>query len=1615
MSLVDGTSSVLLQNVANLIKQKVPIARAPLIETFANLLYSNISNTDLEHRNESDLYGATLSLWNCLNSHQDLTPIIKVFNPQVSKNGWKSSHTIIELIVIDMPFVVDSLRMALKRMGLTPHLLLNAPLKIVRDNKKQINQLANSSDKTLKETSKEIVIFIEIDRHSEREKLDQIKTELDSVISDIVLTVSDWHPMSKRLSAVIEEIKKSVLPCSKDDKKDALNFLQWLLNDNFTLMGYRSYKTQILKGDIGLSADTASSLGLMKNTPGEPERLLSSLCASAREIALNTQPLILTKTNARSRVHRAAQLDYIGIKRFNAKGETIGEDRFIGLFGSAYYTHSAVDLPFIDSKVLAVCKSSGFAKGSHAYKSLINILETYPRDEILQTSVEDLLPNILGVFSMQERDYTGLFVRKDAFDRFYSCMVYTPRERYNTNLRIETQKILKEAFNSNKDVEFTTFFSESVQARTHYIVRVDSTKADINIKDIEKNINEATRTWHDKLSAALKSNKGEEQGKKLSRKYCNFPQAYKDEVLPGTAIVDIEKLERLSKENTLEMLFYQPQEEKEGSLFVKLKLFHVGEPIHLSDVLPILENFGLRVIGESPYAIKYAGGETGWILDFSMLLTGKGKFNLAIVQMLFQEAFTKVWKGELENDGFNRLILGAELGGRGVSIIRAFSKYERQIGGTFSQIYIENTFARYPKLAQLLIKLFTSRFDPSIKRSTASIEKLLALIESSLEKVANLDDDRIIRRFTEMINATIRTNYFQPDVLTGDKPYISFKILPEEISDVPLPLPKYEIFVYSPQIEGVHLRGGKVARGGLRWSDRREDFRTEVLGLVKAQQVKNTVIVPVGAKGGFVCKQLPDGDRNEIFEAGKECYRTFIRALLDITDNIVDGEIVPPENVVRYDSDDAYLVVAADKGTATFSDIANEISTEYNFWLGDAFASGGSVGYDHKAMGITAKGAWESVKRHFREMDFDCQTTDFTCVGIGDMAGDVFGNGMLLSKHIRLQAAFNHMHIFVDPTPDSASAYEERQRLFNLPGCSWQDYNQKLMSTGGVIYNRSAKSLNLTPEIKKMLNTSKSSLTPTELMLALLKMPVDLLWNGGIGTYVKGGPESHVEVGDRANDILRINGSELNAKVIGEGGNLGFTQLGRIEAALNGVRINADSVDNVAGVDCSDNEVNIKILLNGLVQSGDLTVKQRNKLLVDMTEQVSELVLDDCYRQTHSLSITELSGASQLKEQTRFIHQLERTGKLDRGLEFIPSDDELAERLAKSKGLMRPELSVLLAYSKMVLKDDFVCPEITENAFHDRLLIQAFPQQLRDNYITQMQQHPLRAEIIATKLANNICNDMGFNFVNRMFEETGSNVAEIANCYVIASEIFELDTTYQQISKLDNKIPTELQTKMLYEMRRTIRRATRWFLRHRDKKLDIAQTIVFYQPTFENLSKNLHKYLVTEQSEIINNKSDSFVAAGVPKPIALRISQLTPLFTVMDIADLAHENSKKVELVADLYFKLAVRLDLHWFLEQITRTAVSNHWQALARASFREELDWQQRSLTKVVLGCNCTKKSISVDKMLDNWVITNQKVLERWENILTEFRIGETHEFAKFSVALRELMLLSVNCSIVK
>jgi glutamate dehydrogenase len=1605
-------SSILIEKVIKIIHNKMAAEQAAIFEQFVQQLYGSVAAEDLVGRSDTDMYAASLSLWNFIQDFDGKEQKLRVSNPEFESHGWHSKHSIIELVHQDISFIVDSLRMELNRLGITVHQMIHVPLVFKRKNKGITSVNAVSHEE--KSQAAESAMLIEIDRQVSAKELNKIHQNIERVLSDVRTVVTDWKPMKAKLKAVIDEINmKSLSHLPEKELKESKDFLQWILHDHFTLMAYREFNLVRDKNGAMVVATDDDVLGIKKGVQAENDSFaLAHLPKEAEEDLFSNQSLlIINKSSTVSTVHRPAHIDYIAVKKFNDSGEVIGGYRFYGLFSAAAYNLRARDIPMLSNKIEEVMKGATIAPRSHDAKALLNILETYPRDELFQIKVSQLIEQGVGILHMQERQVIRLFMRPDSFGRFFSCLVYCPREKYNTKLRLSFARILKEALGSEEEPKFTTYFSESTLARTHFTVRVPSTElVKYDAKQIELDLMESGRSWDDSLTEELISEYGSSDGRVLAMRYAEaFPPGYKEESLVHTAILDIKHLEQLSEERQISMLLYRPQEEREGH--IRFKLFHYKTPTPLSDVLPMLENMGLKVIGETPYKVDPTDSETCWIMDFSMMPAGSQEKDLDSIKDKFQEAFAQVWSNAAENDGFNRLVLSAELNWRETAMLRAYAKYMWQIGFTFSQSYIEETLANYPQIARDIVKLFKAKFDPSIKRNPANVEKITAQLKGSLEQVANLDEDRILTRYLELMSATLRTNFYQKDKAGKQKSYISFKLASRKIPDIPLPAPMFEIFVYSPRVEGVHLRGGKVARGGLRWSDRREDFRTEVLGLVKSQQVKNSVIVPVGSKGGFVCKQLPtDGGRDAFMAEGISCYKIFISGLLDITDNIVDNKVIPPKHVIRLDEDDPYLVVAADKGTATFSDIANSISEEYGFWLGDAFASGGSVGYDHKKMGITARGAWESVKRHFREIGVDCQSNDFTCVGIGDMAGDVFGNGMLLSKHTLLLGAFNHMHIFIDPKPDASKSYKERKRLFELPRSSWEDYNTKLISKGGGIFSRSAKSIALSVEMQKLLSTKKKSLTPNELIQTLLKMPFDLLWNGGIGTYVKSKSESNLDVGDRANDGLRINGADLRCKIVGEGGNLGLTQLGRIEFMQKGGRANTDFIDNAGGVNCSDNEVNIKIMLNAIVNEGDMTSKQRNKLLLDMTDDVAEIVLQDNYKQCQSISITETRAAAMVKEHMRFIHALEKDGALDRALEFIPSDDEMLERRAKKQGLTRGELSVLTAYGKMVMKEDLVTPEITEDPYHQQVLVNYFPRLIREKYRKYMPNHRLKGEIIAMQIANDMVNYMGANFAFRMYDETGADPADIASCFVMSKEVFRIVDLWEQIESLDNKVPAEIQLDMMFQSQRLIRRATRWFLRHRRKNLGIADGIAYFKDDVKLLEEVIQNVIDPSEAKAIDKYADRYQEAGVPRKLARRVAYLSTMFSSLDIVEMSKLTSLDVSMVAEVYYKLGAKLELHWFLDQINAQPVDNHWQAFARASFREELDWQQRGLTIAVLhitGDSCG----SAEERITMWLERNDMLLRRWMVMVADFRSSSSHEFAKFSVALRELLILVQSC----
>lgn len=1611
MSQISGeTRTELIERVVAHVLSKMPKDDAPLVGTFVRQYYMSASAEDLVRRSLVDLYGAVVSYWQYLNQRKPGQSKVRVYNPQFEQHGWQSTHTVIEIAHDDMPFLVDSVRMELNRRNITIHLVMHlGGMRLKRDRDGRITEILESEAEG-PDILREAPIFLEIDKQSDPEILEDIATGIQSVLKDVRESVRDWHAMREVLSKTIEDIRTDPSFKGRSDVPETLAFLEWVRDNNFTFLAYAAYTLHGEGNALEIVVDPDSTLGVARSNAYHKTRNLQELPPLAQHQALSQQVLMIGKTSTVSRVHRPVYTDFVSIKRFNAKGRVTGEHRFIGLYTSAAYNRTPLEIPLLREKVMQIFQRSGLIQNSHDGKTLLNIIETLPRDDLFQAGVEELFEIAIGILHLQERQKVKLFIRRDMYGRYFSCLVFVPRDRFSSDLRLRMQEIIRVSLRG-KEVTFTTRFSESVLARIHFIVRVDPLETiDYDVRTIEDRLVEASRTWQDHLMAALVDLYGEEQGIRLYHKYSDaFTLSYRDDFIARTAAFDIQYMESLTPERTLAMSFYRPLEEKN----LRFKLFQPNDSIPLSDIIPMLECMGLRVIGERPYEVRSRNGNVIWINDFSMVHQGGVELNTDDVKEIFQDAFYNIWHNRAENDGFNQLVLGAALNWREITILRAYAKYLWQIGFTFSQSYIDRTLAKNPKIAKNLVRLFHWRFDPALEAEDRAmhIAGLLKDIDKELELVQNLDEDRIMRRYIDAILATLRTNFYQFEP-NNPKDYIAFKFNPKAIPDIPKPVPLYEIFVYSPRVEGIHLRAAKVARGGIRWSDRREDFRTEVLGLVKAQQVKNSVIVPMGAKGGFVIKKPPQsGGREDFLNEGIRCYQTFISGLLDLTDNLKDKQVVPPEKVVRYDEDDPYLVVAADKGTATFSDIANKIALARNFWLGDAFASGGSAGYDHKKMGITAKGAWESVKRHFREIGIDTQKEDFTVVGIGDMSGDVFGNGMLLSPHIKLLAAFDHRHIFIDPNPDPQKSFEERQRLFNLPRSSWTDYSENLISEGGGVFPRTLKSIKLTKPMQALLETEKETLVPNELIKLILKMSADLLWNGGIGTYVKASSEHHGEVGDRANDGVRINANELRVKVVGEGGNLGFTQLGRVEYALSGGRNNTDAIDNSGGVDCSDHEVNIKIFTNHLVEIGDLTEKIRNQLLVEMTEEVADLVIANNRAQTEALSVAVSQSNANVEMHARLITELERAGKLDRDIEFLPSAEEMLKRKQLGKGLTRPELAVLMAYVKNDLKQVIIASDLPEDPYFRRFLMSAFPSRLTKQFSEALLNHHLRREIIATQFGNCVINEMSINFIQRLLDETGASVGDILKGYAIARAVFDVAQLRQEIAAVDAKVLGSTQVKMIQEVNRLARRGARWFIRHRHVALGIQHSIEYFQEGVKTVSAVIRQHLRGIASQSMEAFAEELLAEGVPAELSYKMACMSAMFSALDIVEAANTHQFSIDEVTATYFTVGLKLKLGWFREQIKQHPVQDHWDSLARAALRDDLDRQQRTLTIEVL--KVAQHEPDVEKRVELWVAQHKPLIERWLRITQELRSAPKREFIMLSVALRELLELSQASSI--
>jgi glutamate dehydrogenase len=1545
----------------------------------------------------------------------------------------EADQSVVYIVTDDMPFLVDSVNAELVRQNSAIHLVLH-PMFVVtrsRDSHELVkvdrvpSSVGISSGDTAalpslshliaqgdNSTHMESWIAVEIGRASEEAKRGLVEG-LERVLGDVRAAVEDWPKMRTKARQIADSLEKVGNSLQIDELRQAQDLLRWLDEGNFTFLGYREYDLVNEAGEDVLELREGSGLGLLRTHGDTPH--IQHLTDAGRRKAREKRALVITKANSRSTVHRPAYFDYIGVKSFDAEGNVNGEQRFIGLFATSAYTGSVRNIPIVREKVKAVLRSAGFPPDSHSGKDLLGILETYPRDELFQIEVADLAATATGIQRLQERRRTRLFLRPDIYGRFMSAVVYLPRDRYTTNVRLRIEQELRETFHA-ESIDYEARMTESALARLFFRIRLPkgADVSHINTEDLEKRLVRATRSWGEGISEVLRDRSEGDGSKELADIWAEaFPASYRVDYEVEDALEDIERFEKYgaaaersegAKQERPGVHVYLP--EGAGATLeedARVKLYML-EPKSLSQILPYFHNLGLEVLDERPFEIETADNRDFFLYDLGLKYPA-GVDPLSTGQLL-ADSFGAAVSGAIESDSFDRLVLREGMNWRQIVVLRAYAKYMRQIGNTNSYGFIADTLLANPSVTKGLSALFEARFDPALTEleRTERQDKVQAELAASIEGVATLDADRILRTFSNLIESTLRTNFYQ------DKPYVSFKLNPTGINGLPFPRPMFEIWVYSPRVEGVHLRFGKVARGGLRWSDRREDFRTEILGLVKAQTVKNAVIVPTGAKGGFFAKRLPDpgADRAAWMAEGVESYKTFIRGLLDVTDNLVTGaegeRLVAPDNVVRHDDDDAYLVVAADKGTATFSDIANGLAAEYDFWLGDAFASGGSVGYDHKAMGITARGAWESVKRHFSELDVDTQSDPFTVVGVGDMSGDVFGNGMLLSQHIRLVAAFDHRHIFLDPNPDETTSFVERRRLFELPRSSWDDYNKALISEGGGVYPRQVKSIPVSPQVRAALGLSQDTtqLSPPELLRAILLAPADLLYNGGIGTYVKASTETHAMVGDKANDAIRVDGRDLRVKVVGEGGNLGMTQQGRIEAALQGVILNTDAIDNSAGVDCSDHEVNIKIFVDRMVAAGKLDPEERAAFLASMTDEVGRLVLEDNIDQNILLLNDRQRVADWSPSYERLMDWLEKSADLDRELEALPSTEALHERLEQGQGLTSPELSVLAAYAKIELATALRDSDLADDPWFRQTLREYFPRQLRERFDAELDTHPLRREIIATVIANDMINMGGITFAFRTMEETSATEVAVAKAFVALREVYELGTMVSELNDLPASFPTEHWSTVHLDIRRLLDRAVRWLLGQGGASRPIADIVGEFKPLMDPMRARLLDYLRGDDHARVAAWLEKARAWELPDDLAHRWAELFESFVLLDIAKIAQTRKEPVEEIARVFYTVFNRFHADSLLERITALPRRDRWQALARAALRDDLYSTVSDITTAVL--ESTSPGAPAEERLKAWEGINAEQLGRAKSMFDEVNALEADDMASLSVALRLL-----------
>jgi len=1558
---------------------------SPLFKTFIPLLYGDTPFPILREKGPEVLRTMGEVLWHHVENYCGPAPKVCV-ETFPSK---ETPRTIITVIRKECPFLVDSLLSFITQSAYSVDVTIHPIIPIVRDAKGKITGFGADSA-----AGNESIIYIALNDLLDADEVKFLKKQTETILGNVGKAVSDWQAMRHKVNDAVFDMDYGKASFASEEKLEIQAFLQWLDRGYFTFLGYREYLHEKFQ-----KPKLIESLGILKdfNDPlfAETKEIEDALFDPTPAHAKNFS---ITKTRVQSRVHRAVPMDVIRVKKFDPKGKPCGERQFFGLFTSSVYNRSIQDIPLLRRLSVTLLERCSFSPEWHNGKLLMHILESFPRDELFQATEDFLYKTIHAIIHLKERQRLALFVRQDPLGHMVSCLIYVPRDRFSSHLREKFSDILAKEFKGSILSFQTEIGGDIAFARVHFLIATNPLEKNAShLERIEKSLQQASMTWNDSLKEHFMQVHGVE-GRKVFKPFIGaFSAAYQETFSIQEAAADINVIQQTPKEIPLAINLYQ-EHSKDG---VYLKLYQRNRPLIISDILPILENMGLKVMTETPYQITLQDSEKEpkeivWVHHFTLSFPKHtAPINLSHIRGNFQESLALVWAGRIENDSFNALIVNAQLGWRDINLLRVYFKYLKQINFPFDQAFAQKTLSLHGSITKELIVLFHMLFDPAHPEiDDATLKSLIKKIESKFKAVSNANDDKILRSFLNLILSTLRTNYFVVDPQTKQfKDYISIKLDSNTVTGLPLPRPAFEIFVYAPWVEAIHLRGGKVARGGLRWSTRL-DFRKEVLDLMKAQMVKNTVIIPVGAKGGFVIKTPTDHlSYEDLQKQGIFCYQTMIRGLLDITDNLVNGKPVRPFMVKCRDEVDPYLVVAADKGTATFSDIANAISDDYQFWMGDAFASGGSVGYDHKKMGITAKGAWISVTRHFRELGIHVQKDPFTVVGVGDMSGDVFGNGMLLSDTLKLVGAFNHVHIFLDPTPDPKKSFQERQRLFKLPRSSWKDYDSKILSKGGMIIDRSEKTVKLTPEVKKYFSFHQNTVTPHEIIQTLLKSEVDLLWFGGIGTFVKASIESHEQAGDRINDDLRVNGRELRCKVIGEGANLGLTQRGRIEYASLGGHLNTDAIDNSAGVDCSDHEVNIKILLQDPSIKKSMSFKDRNVLLEKMTDEVASLVLRNNYLQTQAISMIHLYGHKVIGRQTRLMHVMEKSGRLNREIEYLPDDKTLNDRIVQGTGLTRPEIAILLAYGKMFALSQIMTSPLLDSPLVTQNLFSYFPHILQSKFKSAIEKHPLRREIIANLITNNMVNCMGPTFLNEMMDLSNATTEDITRAYLLVRESFNLEQYWEEIEGLDHKVISQTQYIMFLEIIDFTERNILWLLRHQNvapHKKDVQEVMSCMDSCLSGLSR--------EQQDL---RIASLTKKNVPLNLAKGISTLPLMNFAYTIVQSAHTLKMPIKTAAAIFFKAHERFGIDWLLEKMNDLG-DNNWAKRALYGMREQLLSLNAALMESILKELPTQiKNIDA---VEAWCAHRARQTQKMDQLLIELKVSEKIDLNMIFVAIRQL-----------